>query len=329
MSAPHLEERELIEQAAAHWTARLESGGLTESDRQELARWLEADPEHERVLARYRELCAQLSGQVPVMMDAAEVDAVVTRYAVHRRWRRWGAAALAAAALLSVGSLAWWNLPQQVTTGSAERRTLTLQDGSRVELNARTELAVSLRGRERHVTLARGEALFQVAHDAARPFFVHTPQGVVRVTGTVFDVRETAAAQIEVSVLEGAVQVRPGHADAALPRLLAAGDQAQMDAEHVRLRQLTADELQNVTAWRVGQAAFESLPLGEALERFAPYHSRRISVAPAAATLRVGGRFNLDDLDGFLSAIEQALPVAVLHGAGGDVRVVARLREGR
>jgi len=329
MSTPRLHDRELIEQTAARWTARLETGDLAESDRQELAQWLAADPEHERVLARYRELCAQLAGQVPVMLDAEDVEAVVDQFTGRRRWWRRGAGALAAAAALAVAATVWWTLPQQVTTRSAERRTLTLDDGSRVELNAGTELSISLGRHERHVTLARGEALFQVAHDAARPFFVRTTQGMVRVTGTVFNVRETTAAETEVSVLEGSVQVRPGAADTVVPQPLAIGDQARTDGARVEVRRLSPDELQNVVAWRVGQAAFESEPLAEALERFAPYHSVRITLAPDVAALHVGGRFNLDDLNGFLAAIEQALPVTVLRGPGDDLHVVARPRESR
>jgi transmembrane sensor len=74
----------------------------------------------------------------------------------------------------------------------------------------------------------------------------------------------------------------------------------------------------------VGQAAFESEPLADALGRFAAYHVKHVTVAADAAALRVGGRYSLDDLEGFLAAVEQALPVGVVHGADGSVRVVAR-----
>ena len=69
--------------------------------------------------------------------------------------------------------------------------------------------------------------------------------------------------------------------------------------------------------------------LDEALARFASYHARPIVVEPAAAGLGVGGRYSLDDLDGFLAAIEQALPVSVLRGERGAVRIVANPRADR
>ena len=325
MSAHRHPFHDRIEQEASVWTARLETGTLSAAEQQELSVWLAADPEHQWVLSRYREMCGQLAQQVPVLVDAAEVETVVTRAAVVQRWRRRALPMLAAAAAVAFAATVWWLQPDKVETRSFERRTLTLADGSRLELNARTTLEVALGRKERHVKFAHGEALFQVAHDAARPFFVETPRGVVRVTGTQFNVRETAAGQVEVTVLEGSVQVRMAVDDPA-PVPLTIGDQAELGGEQLIVRPLSSDETQNVIAWRVGQAAFQEAPLAEALARFAPYHTGSITVSPEAAALHVGGRYSLDDLDGFLAAIEQALPVAVLRLSDGQVKVVARPR---
>ncbi len=324
MSAPAQRPQEQIEQQAALWTARLETGGLSATEQQQLSEWLAADPEHRLVLSRYREMCAALATQVPVLMDRAEVESVVVRAAKWYLFRRRLRPALAAAAALAVAALGWWMMPRSVETQAAERRALVLGDGSRVELNARTSLQVDLVQVERRVKITRGEAFFSVAHDSTRPFFVATPRGTVRVTGTVFNVRETASAGIEVTVLEGNVQVQPEKE--ALPTTLAPGDQAVLASTGVENRHLLPEEAQNVTAWRTGQAAFMDSRLDEALARFAPYHAGRITISEAAAVLRVGGRYSLDDLDGFLAAIEQALPVSVLRGEQGTVRVVANPR---
>lgn len=326
MATVHIPHREKIEQQASLWTARLETGVLTEAEQADLAQWLAADPEHSWMLSRYREMCAQLAEQVPVLVDAELVESVVAQATARRRWRRVMTPVLAAAAAIAVALGTWWMLPQRVETRPFERRTLTLDDGSRVELNAQTHLSIALGRHERHVAFAQGEALFQVAHDANRPFFVDTPKGAVRVTGTVFNVRETAASAIEVTVLEGNVQVRPSGPGDAPPVPLTIGSQAALTGDSVAVTALSADETQNVVAWRIGQAAFQNAPLPDALARFAPYHSGTITVSPEAAALNVGGRYSLDDLDGFLTAIEQALPVSVLRGPDGTVRVIARTR---
>ncbi len=319
-------QREKIERQASLWAARLETGALNDAEQQELSQWLAAEPEHRWILSRYREMCAELAEQVPVLLDAEAVESVVARATQRQRWRQAAAPGLAIAAALVIVALAWWLLPQRVETRAFERRTLSLADGTRVELNADTDLAINLGRHERHVKFTRGEALFQVAHDASRPFFVDTPRGTIRVTGTVFDVRETSSANIEVTVLEGNVQVRAISAAVTPPVPLSVGNQAALTTNGVTVDLLSADETQNVVAWRVGQAAFQDAPLTEALARFAHYHKGTITVSPDAAALRVGGRYSLDDLDGFLAAIEQALPVSVLRNSDGAVQVVARTR---
>ena len=314
-----------MEQQAALWSARLTTGSLSDADRLALAEWLEADPEHRWLLSRYRELCGQLDEQLPVLLDPDATDEFIAQTAGRNRWARRVRGVLAVAAVLAVTCAGWWLRPQTVDTLAAERRSVALADGSRVELNARTSLRIDLGRNERRVRLAQGEAFFSVAHDAARPFFVETRQGVVRVTGTVFNVRQTADGGVEVTVLEGAVQVQP-RAGPAGAVSLRPDEQARLTDAAVQVQPLTPEAVRNAVAWREGQVTFEAAPLAEALERFAAYTGRSITVSPEAAGLRVGGHYSLDDTDGFLTAIQQALPVNVLRAGDGSVRVVVRSR---
>ena len=325
MTAPRTTNREQMEKQAALWSARLTTGSLSDADRVALAEWLEADPERRWILARYRELCGQLDEQLPVLLDPDAADEFIAQTAERNRWVRRLRGAMAVAAVLAVAGAGWWLRPQTVDTRAGERRSVALADGSRVDLNARTSLRIDLGRGERRVRLAQGEAFFSVAHDERRPFFVETRQGEVRVSGTVFNIRQTAGAGVEVTVLEGAVQVQAPAAPAG-PVPLRRNDQARLAGAAVQVRQLTPEAVQNAVAWRDGQATFEAAPLAEALERFATYTGRSITVSPEAAGLHVGGRYSLDDTDGFLSAIQQALPVNVLRGNDGSARVVIRSR---
>jgi len=323
MSARIHPSRSHIEHEASRWAALLENGELSAAERLELDGWLQADPEHRFVLSRYREMSVLLAGQVAELMDAADVQAVVDRASRWHRWRRAVAPALAAAAAIALVAVVWWMQPTRIETSGSERRTVALRDGSRIELNAQTSLEIDLKSAVRNVKLAHGEALFQVARDASRPFVVETPRGTVRVTGTVFNVRENAAAAVEVTLLEGSVQLTAAQRRES-PAALAPNEQAVMQADAITTRALSADEAQNATAWRVGQAAFTATPLRDALARFAVYHSGAITVDDSVAALRVGGRYSLDDLEGFLAALERAMPVSVLRGEGGAVRLVPR-----
>ena len=204
---------------------------------------------------------------------------------------------------------------------------MTLDDGSQVDLNAHTSLVVANTPSERRVRLAGGQAFFQITKNPDRPLIVDTPAGAIRVTGTAFDVRQSAAGQIEVTVQEGSVQVRLGPSrdqSDSPPFSLTAGDQLASSANGPVLRKLSAEQIADSLAWREGQVVFDATPLQEAVARFAHYHGRGISTSNEVSQLLISGRFPLDDLDGFLSGLEEILPVRVNHDLSGTIRIVSR-----
>lgn len=216
---------------------------------------------------------------------------------------------------------------RELTTGLAERDVVILEDGSRMELNARTVVGVKFGLADRRVTLTRGEALFTVAKDASRPFVVETAAGVVRAAGTVFNVRATdAGGRVEVTVLEGSVRLGLKN-NATDEAALSPGTQAWLGGGGaVSVRVLPEGGAQDAGAWRSGQVVFHDTPLGEALERFAAYHPKTIVVEADAAELRLGGRFALNDLNGLLDAVQRVLPVRIGWEPDGVVRIKASAR---
>lgn len=324
-TAPH--HSSLAEEQAALWAARLEGSVLSAADRTTLDAWLAADPAHRALLSAYCQFSADLEQQLPLLAgirDGLAESPTVAKTARSLPWLSrplWAGAALLAVAVVAAVFL-WPARPQNqfqsLATPVAHRETVTLADGTRVELNAQTTLVVELTAEARRVRLAGGEAFFTVSQDPARPFFVETPAGSVRVTGTQFNVRTESAAAFEVTVLGGSVQVHPG---GAAPRMLAAGDRLVRAADHVAVAALTPRQLGDVLAWRQGRIVFADTPLREALARFARYHGRNLVASDAAAERRVGGTHSLDDLDGFFAALEDVLQVQVIRGPDGSIRV--------
>jgi transmembrane sensor len=306
-----LAERERIEEEASLWAARLEGGGMTDAHRMELARWLDTHPEHRAVLTRYRDLSAELNVGFEPAVEAVEL----AHNARRRHRRRIVGVTLAAAAAVALLFVVLGSRASEFLTGKAERHVALLEDGSRVELNAQTALQVRLSRSERRVTLARGEALFTVAKDPARPFIVETPVGLVRVTGTVFNIRadRATAERVEVTVLEGSVRVR-ARSEAVDEAALRPGAQAVLvGGTSLEVREIGTDAAENVVAWRQGQVVFDETPLREAIARFASYHGREVVVADDAADLKLGGRFAVDDFNGLLEAVERVLPVRIVR----------------
>lgn len=327
-SSPHF--TPALEKQAARWAARLDGSVLSARDRIALDAWLAASPVHRDLLSRYCQFSADLEQQLPPLVAAGAVTLPVP---APRRsaWLKWAAVATLAAAAAVVVALTLPVAPRQsqfntIATPAAQRQALTLVDGTRVELNAHTSLQIALTPTERRVRLTDGEAFFAVSKDPARPFIVETPAGTVRVTGTQFNVRAETARPFEVTVVEGSVQVRPGNlADhGETPITLTAGDRLAAGAQGVAVQALTGPALDDALAWRHGQIVFAGTPLSEALGRFARYHGRGITATPAAAALTLGGRYSLDDLDGFFSSLEEVLDVRVTRNLSGLVQVSMR-----
>jgi transmembrane sensor len=315
------------EEQASLWAARLDGSVLSAADRTALDAWLAADPGHRTLLSSYCQFSADLEQQLPLLAGIRDELAEAQTVAKTDRpppWLSrplWAGAALTAAAVFAAVFL-WPARPQDrarnLTTPVAQRQAVTLADGTRVELNAQTALVVELGADARRVRLAGGEAFFHVSKDPARPFFVETPSGSVRVTGTQFNVRTDSPAALEVTVLEGSVQVRPG---GGAPRALAAGDRLVRTADQVTVTPLSAGELNATLAWRQGLTVFAGTPLREALGRFARYHGRNLTASDAAAARHVGGTHRLDDLDGFLASLEDTLHLRVTRGLDGSIQV--------
>jgi transmembrane sensor len=317
------------DEQAALWAARLDGSVLSAADRTQLDAWLAANPAHRTLLSTYCQFSADLEQQLPLLegiRDELVESPAAAKTARSLPWLSrpvWaGAALMAVAAVVAV--FLWPARPQNqfqsLATPVAHRETVTLVDGSRIELNARTALVVEVTADSRRVRLADGEAFFSVAKDPRRPFFVETSAGSVRVTGTQFNVRTESPATLEVTVQEGSVRVRPA---GNLARNLTSGDRLVRHADHVALSRLNPRELREALAWRQGLIVFVDTPLREALARFGRYHGRNLLASDGAAGRTVGGTHRLDDLDGFLSSLEDALSLRVNRALDGSIRVEA------
>lgn len=321
MKTPEQLRSEQAEEQAALWAARLDGSPLPTSDVADLEGWLAADPLNRERLERYRHFDRGLGDALGEMAAAGLVAKPHSPASKRRSFLKTLCFSTAALAAVVLAFALWPSLrasaPETFASSAAQRRSLALADGTRVELNAKSRLEVFGDSGVRRVRLVEGEAYFEVRKDPARPFIVDTARGSVRVTGTVFDVNAEARAGLAVTVVEGSVLVSPAQGGAVALSL------SEQFADG-RKRALSASELENALAWRKGLAVFEASPMGEAVALFARYHGRAIEVSPAASGLGVGGRFSLDDLDTFLAALPEMHPVEVVGKPDGTLRV--RLR---
>jgi transmembrane sensor len=252
---------------------------------------------------------------------AAEPEILKLRRRVRRPHRRWNVAAAIAASLVLLTGL--WSMDrvflrtQAFETGVLGGRTVQLSDGSRLRLDADTKLIVRLTPGRRRIKLLRGQAKFEVAHDASRPFTVAAGDRLVLATGTVFDV-EVLGQETLVTLLAGRVTVSPvRHTSGPGVVALAPGD--RLTARLNGSAELTHVDPGLATAWEDGKLVFDDEPLDEVIGRINRYTPRQWSVDPALRGLRISGLFRAGDLDAFLNALSTYFAVEVRTGADGTI----------
>ena len=328
MTLPHSSFDPADEEMAALWAARLDGDTLSPTALREFETWLAGHPARRALVAEYCQFAVDLGQLLPVLATtgAVTVPSAPEKFR-RRRWLPSLALGGLAAAAACIAFVAWpGRAPTATTTefatAAAQRHSLTLADGTQIDLSARTRVTIALGSAERRVQLADGQAFFAVAKDAAKPFTVETPAGSVLVTGTKFAVRAEPGAGLEVLVSEGQVRVSPAASDA--PVTLGAGQRLTATGAQIAVEALPPEAIADALAWRNGQVVFYATPISQALASFARFHGRDIATSIEAANLHIGGRYNLDDLEGFLDSLAEILPLQITRSPSGAVQVALR-----
>ncbi|USX24434.1 FecR domain-containing protein [Oxalobacteraceae bacterium OTU3CINTB1] len=293
---------------AATWLMELHDGPLSHQERAQLDAWRQRSAEHELAWEKATALMGKFGALPPSGATALKTMSM--------RERR-GAVKLVAALLVAgpIGWMAYRNAPWPdaggFRTSTGGRRDIVLDDGTRITLNTDTHIDVAYDRARRMVHLRRGEILITTARDAARPprpFLVDVGEGAIRALGTRFVVRQLEQ-RSQVSVFEGAVELRPRDAPAAAA-VIAAGRQSVFSRARVEPSS-EADEA--AIAWQHGMLIADRMPLARFVAELNRYRPGTLRCAPAVAGLAVSGAFSLTDTDLTLSLLEQTQPVKLRY----------------
>jgi len=184
-------------------------------------------------------------------------------------------------------------LQADVVTATAELRTITLPDGSRVDLGPESAIDMTFADGKRQVRLLKGSAFFDVAPDEGRPFRVATVNALVSVLGTAFEVGYVDDNTL-VAVQHGRVGVEDPHTEPRRSNTLGAGEWTRVLASGGAQRgKLKADE---VASWRQGRLVALNRPAGEVVDDLRHYYPGVILVqSQAFARRQVSGIYDLAD----------------------------------
>ncbi|WBO21733.1 FecR family protein [Sphingomonas abietis] len=285
-----------------------------------LKAWLAADPDHpvlfDRATIAVEEAASAVSAapRERLTLVADNPEPLVRRQ--DRASPRWWPAGIAASLVAAVGLTVWLGqgthtpAMQEIATRPGEVRVVVL-DGVTVTLNGDSALRAPA-GSPREVVLARGEASFDVVHDAERPFAVRVGDAVVRDIGTRFDVLRDEQG-ITVAVAEGSVEVASGGAKVPVR----AGERTVVAAnEAPSAPQAVAPS--TVTGWQTGQLIYDDATLDRIIADVRRRTGLAIRLAPALEHRRFAGSLNVaGPPETVIARLEEVLAVSAQKDGAG------------
>ncbi len=337
---------------ATEWHLDLQSEELSDAQRAAFVEWLCRSPAHVEEFLRVVALQADLQ-RLPELngLDVGELLSLAARPAAApnvvefpmitrlvagapadpRRSIPRRAWLLPAAALVVLGALYWlaplrpWGDGRHYETGVGEQRSVSLRDGSQVQINVHSDLEVRVDAQTRDVNLQNGEALFQVAHDPTHPFRVHTPHTVIEAKGTQFNVRVRDGKTVVV-LLEGHVQITPppqqvrGAAVTAAPSiLLDPGEAVTVMADAREAVQPHPADVDAATAWVHRRLVFDDAPLSQVVDEFNLYSVDEVVIDnPSTRDIKVTATFDASNPELFARSVAAAAALRVVRRSDGS-----------
>ncbi|WP_047336732.1 MULTISPECIES: FecR family protein [Pseudomonas] len=315
-------EYDAITQAAAQWCMRLHEPDCSDAERLAFQQWHDADPLHAFEYEAMREIWEVADQLPPSTLTAAPAPTPVKRVP-RRTWQQYGVAAAIALCALPLAAYSGWELGwvpssyQRFEAGDS-LRSVTLADGSQVQLNLGSTLIYSNYKDQRRVTLKKGEAFFKVSHDASHPFVVKAANGQVKVTGTQFNVWMYED-QVRVTLLQGSVLVSSNTALHGEGFRLEPGMQASYKAGDYQPQISQTYSNDSSLAWREGKLVLDNLALTDALPLINRYLDTPVQVADAnTGKIRVGGIYNTREIKSLLTSLPKVLPVYLTRNRDGN-----------
>jgi transmembrane sensor len=330
--------------AAADWLVRLQSTELSLEETLAWQAWLQENPANAEAFARIEAVSQALRDlPAPAALPAAllardryDASVPIEEWRARGAAPRWPWPTLGVAASLALFALAFafWRAPIAATnafeTDIGENRSVTLADGSIVSLGGNTRIEVALSENVRAIELTKGEALFKVAKDAARPFKVRAGDATIIAVGTEFNVERDSDRAI-VSVTEGRVVVKP--VVGLLPVLLQ-GFKPKLRSVRVNAGQQTTAGSAGIeeptkmedpaTGWQIGHLAFRLQPLRYVLEDVNRYaHKPIVLETESMGTLVITGTVERENIGGWVKSLEHAFDLQATEEAD---QIVLRAR---
>jgi transmembrane sensor len=307
-----------INACAVAWFERRRFWDWSEVEQTEFDAWLSQSLAHRAAYVRIEALWngADRIAALRATHEPARARQDKKKFVPGLRRVLFGGSMLVLAAAVGIGTWLYLSTPrkQMFATPIGSHETITLNDGSQIELNTDTVLQASIGAGRREIWLDKGEAYFQIVHDPTRPFVVVAGNDRLTDLGTKFVVRREPD-RLRVAVVEGRVRLDASSGASRQRSIsLAQGDVVVATADAAPLAKESATEMTDELEWRNGTLVFDNIRLADAAAELNRYNAVQIVVADtAAARTIIGGKFPANDISAFTELVQHVLGLRVVN----------------
>ena len=311
-----------ISETAARWFIRMQEAAPDAPERSQFEAWLMQHPLHQQEYASISDAWQGIDSMsdLQAMAQGKQADVFFKQNERKKSRQKLAGTVASVVAAICIGWAglhqyqAWQSTPTlqlAAQTTTAQLSTQTLDDGSRVTLNANSRIEIKYYRNQRHIDLLQGEAVFEVQRDTNRPFVVETDRIKVTVLGTRFAVNKLSRLE-RVSVDHGKVEVASKTSNEKI--ILQNNQVAEMQQSRLQTRN-------NVSAhdyfqFTTGILVFNQAALTEIAETLTRYNPTPI-LADGLSTDHISAVVAIKDSNSFISTLPHIANVRVHRSPEG------------
>jgi ferric-dicitrate binding protein FerR (iron transport regulator) len=264
----------------------------------------------------------------PSPSGGIESEKVFNRIQRHKRSdvkrNRWYVARVASilllAAALSVG-LYWSGVIKPIkkkpapafrtyTTAAGQQKVFTLSDRIKIRLAENSMLRVRTHFQRSRKVALKGEAYFEVKHNAEHPLLISANGAVIKDLGTKFDVKaDSAADDVQVAVIEGRVKLKKGGAGHKTSAILTGDHFGVLDLSDGQIT-IEKGAVQNYLSWMTNKLVFHGESLGRISRQLEHLYDVRIAFqSDRLKKVKLTANYDKGNLKTVLKIIAQTLDI--------------------
>ncbi len=313
-----------ISETAARWFIRMQEATPDAPERSQFEAWLMQSPTHQQEYLSISDAWQGIDSisELQTLAQARQADTFFKNDQRKKTMRKMVGTVATSVALMFIG----WGAFQQYQTWQttptlqlasqttrAQLITQTLEDGSRVTLNANTQIEVKYYRNQRHIDLLKGEAIFEVQPNPDKPFVVETDRLKVTVLGTRFAVNKLNRLE-RVSVDHGKVEV--ASKTRAEKVILQNNQVAEFKQNHLKPRNSVS--AQDYFKFTSGTLVFNQADLPEIAETLTRYNPTPV-IADGLSNEHISAVVAVKDTHNFISTLPRIANVRIKQTTEGTL----------